>query len=63
MHTLFKRSKCSHESGHMYALIYNNILSCMLEPLPDHQEMAVLHGHNLYLLSIQYCKFNFEAEF
>ena len=42
MHTLFKGSKCSHESGHMYALIYNNILSYMLEPLPDHQEMA---GH------------------
>ena len=53
----------------MYALIYNNILSCMLEPLPDHQEMAghtpeaaeVLHGHNLYLPSTQYCKLNFEA--
>ena len=24
----------------MYALIYNDIHSCMLEPLPDHQEMA-----------------------
>ena len=46
----------------MYALIYNNILSCMLEPLPDHQEIpgyapATCLAYNIVNLTL---KLNFE---